>query len=153
MNHITLNHKKGFTILELLVSLILISIVVYPLSSLIKINNTNIENTNKMDHSIVNTLVSDMIFDTSIAVQIDYSIDFFEVKRLDGCIINYDYVPADQNILKVYSCPTGIDGKIRQIIVPNIESFQITRPDPKLFQLEIKKLNENFTHTYLIKSN
>ena len=116
------------------------------------------DKTNKMNKSILNSMVSDIIFDASISTSMDYFSDvgdsnWLEITRLDKCKIKYMFNNTKMEISKNYSCPTGINGKIRGMIIGSVESFEIENSNPKLYTLKIKKIDESFIHEYIVKLN
>jgi len=155
--HIFLSNKiekKGFTLIEIIIATILISILFSVFPALLQMNGQNLKDASKINYADLHILSSDLGYDMALGKNFvnDTSNNELIVNRIDDCSITYKYDTSKEEIKKSTVCSKNENGT-RTLIIPNIETFQITEVSSSLLNIKIKKINKEEIHNFNFKLN
>lgn len=146
--------KRGFTLVELIIYMILIGIVLYPMAPLLNFSMMQLKEEQDQAKPFFYALIEDIKYDniyaTSISIDsasIDKSIEF---TRIDSCVIKYIRYDADNEIKREVSCPAGTFSAIREYTINNIASIDITTNSLNNYEIIIDNSKDSFYYRYII---
>jgi prepilin-type N-terminal cleavage/methylation domain-containing protein len=161
--HISIFKKKGFTLIEIVISVALMSIILVPFAKLLEASSRTIEISDSVNYSDLHLLYSDISFDSSIASTITASSNKLEIERIDGCTIDYIYDSTTKILNKEFLCELNPDGTEnnglnRSLRIYDVQSFSVVddsilTPTKSTYTINIRKIGDKLPHIYQIVKN
>lgn len=139
--------NRGFTLVELVVALAITTILTGIILSLFSQSLSWYSYAKDRQVSDVYFLFYDIKRDVVLASQIiSPNNSKIDITRIDGCTITYEKTGS-----QVKKSITGTGCKDRTLIVSNVENFNVSALGSDIYKISLKKADENFTHTIVVR--
>jgi prepilin-type N-terminal cleavage/methylation domain-containing protein len=142
-------NKKAFTLIELLISISVISIIFISFPKILSIfmditfkSNYNKENLNR----IYSDIKESFLVSKSFIIENGYKLDIY---RYDDCMVTYEFKNQENQIIKSIECNNDFEKKERGYIIDNIDFFNVSILVNNSLKIIISSEGENFNREFI----